>query len=39
MSETSTITLNKKSLSNNIRFLKRKLGQKVKISSVVKAKN
>ncbi len=37
MSETSTITLNKKSLSNNIRFLKRKLGQKVKISSVVKA--
>lgn len=33
----SIITLKKEAVSNNIRFLKSKLGEKVKISSVVKA--
>ena len=37
MNDSSIITLNEKSVSNNIHFLKKKLGSKVKISSVVKS--
>lgn len=37
MQESSLITLNEKSVQNNINFLKKKLGKKVKISAVVKA--
>ncbi|GET28564.1 alanine racemase [Prolixibacter sp. SD074] len=37
MQETSVITLKESALINNIRFLKKKLGKNVKISSVVKA--
>jgi len=37
MNTSSLITLNGKSVKSNIRFLKRKLGENVKISSVVKA--
>jgi alanine racemase len=37
MNESSIITLNEQSVKNNIRFLKKKLGEKVKISSVVKS--
>lgn len=37
MRESSIITLNEKSVKNNISFLRSKLGDKVKISAVVKA--
>jgi alanine racemase len=37
MNDSSIITLNEKSVRNNILFLKKKLGPKVKISSVVKS--
>lgn len=37
MDTSSLITLNEKSVENNIRFLRNKLGNNVKISSVVKA--
>jgi alanine racemase len=37
MNTSSLITLNEKSVQNNIRFLKRKLGRDVVLSSVVKA--
>lgn len=37
MNDSSTITLNKKSVQNNISFLKKKIGGRVKISCVVKA--
>lgn len=37
MQESSLITLKEKSVENNINFLKKKLGKKVKISAVVKA--
>ncbi len=37
MNKGSVITLNEKSLQNNISFLKKKIGNKVRISSVVKA--
>lgn len=37
MKDSSIITLNRESVRNNIRFLKKKMGQKVRISSVVKA--
>ncbi|MEN8121104.1 MAG: alanine racemase [Bacteroidota bacterium] len=37
MNDSSTITLREEAVKNNIRFLKKKLGTKVRISSVVKA--
>lgn len=37
MKDSSIITLKKQSIANNIRFLKRKMGKNVRISSVVKA--
>lgn len=37
MKDSSIITLKQESVSNNIRFLKKKMGKKVRISSVVKA--
>ncbi|MCF8373457.1 MAG: alanine racemase [Bacteroidales bacterium] len=37
MNNSSIITLNEKSVKNNIDFLKKKLGAKVKVSAVVKA--
>ena len=37
MNKGSVITLNEKAVQNNIRFLKKKMGSKVRISSVVKA--
>lgn len=37
MNETSIITLNENSVRNNVSFLQKKMGKKVKISAVVKA--